>query len=162
MPDRIRPKLSFANVVSVIALFVALGGGAYAAATIRGSDVVNNSLTGKDIRESTLKGVTRCPKSAPNRVANVCFSKSFGATTWDTALLHCQSRKLRLPTIGEAFLIYRKAGNGQTWTDEVTNAAPPSTRGSVKKDPTLPGGVEAFATASALSLPYRCITIPTA
>ena len=29
---RIRPRVSFANVISLIALFVALGGGAYAAA----------------------------------------------------------------------------------------------------------------------------------
>jgi hypothetical protein len=162
MLDRIRAKLSFANVVSLIALFVALGGGAYAAATINGGDVVNNSLTGQDIKENTLKGVLRCPPSSPNRVAGICYSKSFGATLWNTALENCQSRKSRLPTIGEAFLIYRRAGNGQTWTDEVTDLADPNSRGSVKKDPAVPGGIEPFATPDTSLLPYRCITTPTA
>jgi hypothetical protein len=36
--------------IGLIALFVALGGSAYAAATIGSDDVVNNSLTGGDIR----------------------------------------------------------------------------------------------------------------
>jgi hypothetical protein len=108
MFDRIWAKLSFANVVSLTALFVVLGGGAYAAATITGADVVNNSLTGQDVKERTLTGVTTCPKNAPNRVANVCFSKSFAGTSWNTALTKCASRKSRLPTIGEAFLIYRR------------------------------------------------------
>ena len=70
---RIRPRLSFANVVSLIALFVALGGTALASViitknsqvaknTIAGHhppsgehpNVIGNSITGKDIEESTL------------------------------------------------------------------------------------------------------------
>ncbi len=70
---RIRRHLTFANVVSVIALFVALGGTALASViitkngqvardTISGHDppsgdhpnIIRNSLTGKDIKESTL------------------------------------------------------------------------------------------------------------
>jgi hypothetical protein len=38
------------NAVAYVALFVALGGtGAYAAATITGAQVVDNSLTSKDV-----------------------------------------------------------------------------------------------------------------
>jgi len=159
MFDRIRAKLSFANAVSLTALFVVLGGGAYAAATITGADVVNNSLTGQDVKEGTLKGVTRCPNSAPNRVANVCFSKSFGGTSWNTALTKCASRKLRLPTIGEAFLIYRKAGNGETWTDEVVELTPTDLRATVRK---TGAGVSPVGFATAGPKPYRCITVPTA
>ena len=37
----LRGRLSYANVMSTIAVFVALGGTTYAAATITGSDVKN-------------------------------------------------------------------------------------------------------------------------
>ena len=159
MLDRIRSKLSFANVIALVALFTALGGGAYAAATITGADIVNNSVTGFDVRERSLRGVTRCPKSAPNRVANVCFSKSFGAQTWNNALTRCAGRKLRLPTIGEAFLIYRKAGNGTTWTDEVVSSAPSDLRAAVRKNN---AGVSAIGFSTNSNQVYRCVTIPTA
>jgi hypothetical protein len=42
------------NVVAYLALFVALGGTAYAAAKFTGADVVDNSLTGADVLESSL------------------------------------------------------------------------------------------------------------
>jgi hypothetical protein len=62
---RIRPRLSYANVVSTICLFVLLGGGAYAASklprnsvgtkqlkknAVKGPKVANRSLTAVDIR----------------------------------------------------------------------------------------------------------------
>lgn len=47
-----RPSASL--VISVIALFVALGGTSYATLTITGKDVKNGSLTGKDIKDSSL------------------------------------------------------------------------------------------------------------
>jgi hypothetical protein len=40
--------------MATIALFAALGGGAYAAAKITGRDVVNRSLTGKDIKKRSV------------------------------------------------------------------------------------------------------------
>jgi len=47
--------VSYANVTASLALFVALGGGAYAAATIDGKDVVNGSLTGGDIKNESIR-----------------------------------------------------------------------------------------------------------
>ncbi len=67
----IRPYLSFANVVSVTALFIALGGVSYAAIklpknsvgnaqikknAVTGSKVKNSSLTGSDVKNSSLTG----------------------------------------------------------------------------------------------------------
>lgn len=49
----LRRRPSPALAVSLVALFVALGGSAYAL-TVRGSDVVNGSLTGADIRNRSL------------------------------------------------------------------------------------------------------------
>lgn len=54
MPAKLRTHLSFANIVSSIALFAALGGSAYAAITVTGKNVKNSSLTGKDIKNSSL------------------------------------------------------------------------------------------------------------
>lgn len=53
-------RLSYANVVATVALFVALGGGAYAAIDLVGRNdikskhIAKNAATGKDIAESSL------------------------------------------------------------------------------------------------------------
>ena len=47
-----------ALVIACIALFVALGGSAYAAVVITGKNVKNYSLTGKDVKKNGLGGVT--------------------------------------------------------------------------------------------------------
>jgi hypothetical protein len=49
-----RAKLSYANVVATLALFVALGGSSYAAIAITGKNVKDSSLTGRDIKNSSL------------------------------------------------------------------------------------------------------------
>ena len=70
MKGRWRPTP--ATVIACVALFVALGGGAYAAGLItsqdvknnslRGIDVKNNSLSARDINEATLPGLPRLVK----------------------------------------------------------------------------------------------------
>ena len=54
MIKRLRPKLTYANVMATIAVFVALGGSSYAALRIGSDDIVNNSVRGKDVRNRTL------------------------------------------------------------------------------------------------------------
>jgi hypothetical protein len=54
VPEKFRNRLTFANVVSVLALFVALGGSSYAAIQVTGKNVKNSSLTGRDIKNSSL------------------------------------------------------------------------------------------------------------
>jgi hypothetical protein len=49
---RIRP--SFANLTAFVALFIALGGAAYAAGTINGKSIVDHSITGKDIKQGSI------------------------------------------------------------------------------------------------------------
>jgi hypothetical protein len=56
MLARLRDRLTYANVVATLALFVALGGSAYAVATIGSGDVKNRSLKGKDLRRGTVTG----------------------------------------------------------------------------------------------------------
>jgi hypothetical protein len=45
-----------ATVISLVALFVALGGTSYAALVITGKNIKNGSITGKDVKNSTLTG----------------------------------------------------------------------------------------------------------
>ena len=52
----VRRRLSYANVVATLALFVALGGSSYAAFKITGRDVINGSLTYRDLKRDTLGG----------------------------------------------------------------------------------------------------------
>lgn len=47
-------RLSYANVVSSICLFVVLGGSAYAATTITGKQIKDNSVTSADIKNKSL------------------------------------------------------------------------------------------------------------
>jgi hypothetical protein len=54
MPNRFRNRLTFANVTSVLALFVALGGSATAALVINGKNIKAGSITGKSIKNNTI------------------------------------------------------------------------------------------------------------
>jgi hypothetical protein len=54
MFNHLARRLTFANVVAMLALFVALGGTGYAALAITGKNVVNGSLTGGDIRNNSV------------------------------------------------------------------------------------------------------------
>ena len=49
-------RLSFANVVSLLALFVALGGSSYAALNVGSDEIANNSVRSKDLRNNDVRG----------------------------------------------------------------------------------------------------------
>ena len=49
-----RRHLTFANVTSVLALFIALGGTSYAVATIGTKQIKNNSVRSVDVRNGTI------------------------------------------------------------------------------------------------------------
>lgn len=51
MIKKIVARLSYANVISTLALFLALGGTAYAAATIGSGAIIDNSIRSQDIRD---------------------------------------------------------------------------------------------------------------
>ena len=53
---RLHRHLTFANVVSVVALFVALGGSSYAALRIGSSQIADNSVRSRDIRDGEIRG----------------------------------------------------------------------------------------------------------
>ena len=51
-----RGRITYANAMSTLAVFVALGGGAYAAATIGSNDIQSNAVLSKHVAKDTLKG----------------------------------------------------------------------------------------------------------
>jgi hypothetical protein len=54
MKRKARPWLSYANVMSTLCLFVLLGGGAYAASKIDGSQLKKRSVSGKKLKTETV------------------------------------------------------------------------------------------------------------
>ena len=56
MLDKLRRRLTYANVMSTLAVFIALGGSSYAAWTISGGDLKNRSIAGKKLKRNTLTG----------------------------------------------------------------------------------------------------------
>ena len=71
--SRIRKRVTYANVMSTLAVFIALGGSSYAAFAINGDSIKNrsiraskirkNTLTGAEIRESSLGRVNRAKQA---------------------------------------------------------------------------------------------------
>ena len=57
MRNILNKRPSVASVLALIALFAALGGTSYAAATISGKQVKNGTLTGKDIKNNSVGGL---------------------------------------------------------------------------------------------------------
>jgi hypothetical protein len=56
MFDRLIERLTYANVMSTLAVFIALGGSSYAAIKINGSSIRNRSVAATKLRYNTLGG----------------------------------------------------------------------------------------------------------
>jgi hypothetical protein len=65
--SRIGRLLSFSNVIACLALFIALGGSVYAAATINGKQIKRSSLPGNRIKPKTIPSNRIKPKSLTGR-----------------------------------------------------------------------------------------------
>jgi hypothetical protein len=55
MLRRLKPRLTYANVISTVCLFVILGGSSYAVTRIGSRQIVNNSVRTQDIRNNTIR-----------------------------------------------------------------------------------------------------------
>lgn len=161
MRRRLHPQLSFANVVSVIALFVALGGAAYAGGLINGKNIQRGTVKGAQVNEASLRVV--CPKrtiklgDAHVRAhGDVCFGPDQAAADWDVAARDCASEKLRLPTIAEALLITNMVDRSYIWTDEFTLG--PNQRMVVRTNDT--GFSRIASVPKGGPYPYNCVSTP--
>jgi hypothetical protein len=133
---RIRRHLTFANVVSVIALFVALGlGTAWAVernsveskhivnGEVKSADVENNGLTGRDIADRS--GVDTCKKPLVKKFGPICVGTDGVKRSFNAALIYCIDLGLRLPSESEALALSKNydvpgvdGDNQYFWTDE--------------------------------------------
>ena len=59
-----------ATIVAVVALIAAIGGSAYAGTKINGSEIKKNSITGKQVKEKTLKNIASAEKAKTADSAN--------------------------------------------------------------------------------------------
>jgi hypothetical protein len=124
MLRRIRHQLTYANVIGTLALFVALGGGAYAVTAAKNSvksssikdgqvkseDVADDGLTGTDINESTLVGVTGPPgKDGTNGTDGTSSTAPTGAVMFFN-LATCPSGWTELTAGRGRYLVGRPSG----------------------------------------------------
>ena len=58
MPRALVSRLSYANVMSTLAVFIALGGSSYALTRIDGKQLKTHSVSGKKLKRNTLDGAT--------------------------------------------------------------------------------------------------------
>jgi len=164
MKQRLRSKLTYANVISTVCLFLLLGGGTAVALNgtnsvqsddlgpgaqvkapdvaddaVNGANVINNGLTGADVKESTLGKVPsaaaadnatnldgkpasdyrlHCPGNL-DRAADLCYEVDpRPAAKYHEALKACALDQRRLPDAGELALVYDhlSANQNYEWT----------------------------------------------
>jgi hypothetical protein len=120
------------TVAAYLALFIALGGTAYAANTIRSSDIVDGQVFTRDLADSARD---KCPVPDTVRLGRVCATVPplvSKGTFWQ-AVARCGARGLRLPTYSEAATMGQRydvpgVGSGTFWTDDQFFAGEPSLR----------------------------------
>jgi hypothetical protein len=87
---RLRKRLTYANVMSTLAVFIALGGSSYAAFTINGATIKNRSIAGKKLRHNTLTGV-QIKESHLRRVPHAKAADTLDGTTAADLKIKCPS-----------------------------------------------------------------------
>jgi hypothetical protein len=145
MRQPLRSHLTFANVVSLAALFVALGGTATAVTyvvssnsqvgpgTIAGhkpprgkhANIIAESINGKDIADRS--GVDTCQSPLLGKFGPICAGSDGGSRTWSLAISYCTNLGLRLPSYSEALQLAKNydvpgvppegSGGPYFWTD---------------------------------------------
>jgi RNA polymerase sigma factor (sigma-70 family) len=79
---------SYTNVMSTLAVFIALGGSSYAAFRISGSDIKNRSIAGKKIKRNTLTG-TQVRESRLSRVPRARNADRLNGATAASLRVRC-------------------------------------------------------------------------
>jgi hypothetical protein len=86
---KFRQRLTYANVMSTLAVFVALGGSSYAAFTISGSSIKNRSIPGKKLKRNSITG--REVRESRLNVPRARRAERLGGFTADQLRVHCPS-----------------------------------------------------------------------
>ncbi len=166
MPPRFRPRLSYANVVASLALFLTLGGSAYAVSRISGSNLVNRSVTGRKLKADTVTGTEirestlgNCP-SGTRIFIGACIETSLHGSdlSWQDSAATCKGLGRRLPTVAELWLLRNQPGvtlggaaGRSEWALDVVDAS---------HHVSVDDSGENSLTPDATLLPYRCVAAP--
>ena len=86
--SRLRGRLTYANVMSTLAVFIALGGSSYAALSINGASIKSRSITGTKLRLNTLSGA-HIRESRLARVPRARRADTLGGRTATDLLVKC-------------------------------------------------------------------------
>jgi hypothetical protein len=84
----LRGRLSYANLMATLAVFIALGGSSYAALTVTGRNIKNGSLSYKDLRRDTLGG-SRIKESRLGTVRSARNASFLDGLTAEQLLVRC-------------------------------------------------------------------------
>src|SRR5205085_8400520 len=109
MPRRFRPRISYANVVSTLALVLALGGVSYAAVKINGKSIKDRTVGAKKIKKNSLTGTEinelklgKVPQAAiADNATNAGNANTLGGQAPSSYKLSCPSGTTL--AIGECF-----------------------------------------------------------
>jgi hypothetical protein len=157
---RIRERLTYANVMATIAVFLVLGGGAYAAShlprnSVRSKNIVNGAVK---LADTSSKLRLKCPRLTRYH-EGACIEASIRPETndWSDAASDCADEGRRLPTVAELSTfrfepgITLGAGGGQEW--------------ALEHDENSANAWTVSKTAYTVSIasndePYRCVARP--
>jgi hypothetical protein len=149
--------------MATIAVFIALGGVTWAAATIDGRDVVNNSLTGKDIKDHSR--VDTCPDGSKRFGDNFCVRFTNLSLNWQDAGLFCGDLEMRLPSRSEAVALATNyeitASNELFWTDEYWKEFDAGLQAELGRAMAVFGNGQTSVQGTATTIQTVCITTPT-
>jgi hypothetical protein len=118
----IRSRLTYANVVSTLALFLAVSaGGAYAANTIGSSDIIDESLLSQDIKNGEVKNADLAENSITStRLANGSIQNSdLGPDAVTTSKI--KAGNVDSTDLADNAVTTAKIANGQVGSADVAN-----------------------------------------
>jgi hypothetical protein len=110
-----RPRISYANVVSTLALILALGGVSYAAVKINGKNIKDRTVTAKKIKKNSLGGneINEAKLAKVPAAALADNASSLGGQTAQSFKLSCPQDTTLV--IGQCFETSLRAD--ATWSD---------------------------------------------
>ena len=159
-------RLTYANVMATIAVFIALGGVAWAAATINGKDVVDESLTGRDIKNHSR--VDTCPDGSRRFGDNFCVRVANLGLTRANAVNFCADVDMRLPSFAEGTTLARNFEIPNVddseifWTDEFWTEFDSSLGAEVGRTLAVFGNGDSSRQSTVITTPETvCLTVPT-
>lgn len=90
MLTRLRRRLTYANVMSTLAVFIALGGSSYAVVSINGNTIKNRTVSGQKLKRSTV-GNLEIRESRLARVPRARSADRLGGFTAADFKVRCAS-----------------------------------------------------------------------